>query len=160
MLSGTCADRPRSMERTVRACAVSSQTCSFSNLVKASLALMHAPRHFEQNGTKDPSSMSTQPLLIVRLPIQQIRSLFHPLNALWPVKCKSPILYLCLESELCLSLQISIRSQPNLFHSWINLYSLSQMKSLIHKPLSLITKTRIRGLDAFNLPLFGNWWQH
>ena len=24
------------------------------------------------------------------------------------------------------------------------------MKSLIHKPLSLITKTRIRGLDAFN----------
>ena len=23
------------------------------------------------------------------------------------------------------------------------------MKSLIHKPLSLITKTRIRGLDAF-----------
>ena len=46
-------------------------------------------------------------------------------------------------------LQNSIRSQPNLFHSWINLYSLSQMKSLIHKPLSLITKTRIRGLDAF-----------
>jgi hypothetical protein len=25
--------------------------------------------------------------------------------------------------------------------------------------LSLITKTRIRGLDALNLPLFGNWWQ-
>ena len=24
------------------------------------------------------------------------------------------------------------------------------MNSLIHKPLSLITKTRIRGLDAFN----------
>ena len=113
---------------------------------------MHATRNFEQNGTKDPSSMSTQPLLIVRLPIQQTRSLFHPLNALWPVKCKSPILYLCLESELCLSLQISIRSQLNLFHSWINLYSLSQMKSLIHKPLSLITKTRIRGLDAFTAP--------
>ena len=46
-------------------------------------------------------------------------------------------------------LQNSIRSQSNLFHPWINLYSLSQMKSLIHKPLSLITKTRIRGLDAF-----------
>jgi len=42
MLSGTCADRPRSREQTVRACAVSSQTYSFSNLVKASLALMHA----------------------------------------------------------------------------------------------------------------------
>ena len=26
------------------------------------------------------------------------------------------------------------------------------MKSLIHKPLSLITKTRIRGLDAFRGP--------
>jgi len=26
------------------------------------------------------------------------------------------------------------------------------MKSLIHKPLSLITKTRIRGLDAFTTP--------
>src|SRR6185437_10174427 len=46
-------------------------------------------------------------------------------------------------------LQNSTRSQPNLFHPWINLYLLSQMKSLIHKPLSLITKTRIRGLDAF-----------
>jgi len=31
----------------------------------------------------------------------------------------------------------------------MNLYSLSQMKLLIHKPLSLITKTRIRDLDAF-----------
>ena len=47
-------------------------------------------------------------------------------------------------------LQNSIRSQPNLFHLWINLYSSSQIKSLIHKQLSLITKTRIRGLDAFN----------
>ena len=55
---------------------------------------------------------------------------------------------------------VSTTSQPHLFHPWINLYSLSQMKLLIHKPLSLITKTRIRGLDAFNLPLFGNWWQH
>jgi hypothetical protein len=26
--------------------------------------------------------------------------------------------------------------------------------------LSLITKTRIRSLDAFSLPLFGNWRQH
>ena len=41
--------------------------------------------------------------------------------------------------------------QPNLFHPWINLYSLSQMKSLIRKLLSLITKIRIRGLDAFKV---------
>ena len=75
---------------------------------------------------------------------------FHPLNALWPVKYKSPILYLCLEPELCISSPNSTRSQPNPFHPWINLCSLSRMKLLIHKSLSLITKTRIRGLDAFN----------
>jgi hypothetical protein len=67
-------------------------------------------------------------------------------------------------------LQNSTRSQLNLFHPWINLYSLSQNKLLIHKPLSLITKTRIRGLDAFKLaprlpralagtsPPRGAWW--
>ena len=48
-------------------------------------------------------------------------------------------------------LQNSIRSQSNPFQPWINLCSLSQIKLLIHKPLSLITKTRIRGLDAFRL---------
>ena len=46
----------------------------FSNLFEISLALMHASRHFEQNDTKDPSSTSTRPLLMVRLSIQQIRS--------------------------------------------------------------------------------------
>ena len=35
----------------------------------------------------------------------------------------------------------------------INLCSLSRMKLLIHKSLSLITKTRIRGLDAFTSPM-------
>ena len=49
-------------------------------------------------------------------------------------------------------LQNVIWSQSNPFHPWINLCSLSQMKLLIHKPLSLIIKTRIRGLDAFSLP--------
>ena len=37
----------------------------------------------------------------------------------------------------------------NPFQSWISLCSLSQIESLIHKSLLLITKTRIRGLDAF-----------
>jgi len=40
-------------------------------------------------------------------------------------------------------LQNTIRSQSNSFHPWTNLCSLSQMKLLIHKLLSLITKTRI-----------------
>jgi hypothetical protein len=47
-------------------------------------------------------------------------------------------------------LQKSTRSQITLIHPWINLYSFSQKELLIHKPLSLITKTRIRGLDAFS----------
>jgi hypothetical protein len=49
-------------------------------------------------------------------------------------------------------LQKSTRSQITLIHPWINLYSFSQKELLIHKPLSLITKTRIRGLDAFSWP--------
>ena len=75
-LSGTGADCPPLW------CGLSAVTQSalelslISKLFKMPLALMHATRHFEQNGTKDPSSMSTQPLLIVRLSIQQIRSLF------------------------------------------------------------------------------------
>ena len=48
----------------------------FFKSLKTSLALMHASRNFEQNGTKDPSTTSTRPLLIVRLSIQQIRSFF------------------------------------------------------------------------------------
>ena len=150
MLSGTSAVRPRPRERTVRLCAVSSQTCSFSNLVKASLALMHAPRHFEQNGTKDPSSTSTQPPLDSTAIYPTNPVTFHPLKALSLVKYKSHILYLCLEPELCMSSPNFTRSQPNPFHPWIKLCSLSRMKLLIHKLLSLITKTRIRGLDAFN----------
>jgi hypothetical protein len=51
-------------------------------------------------------------------------------------------------------LQKSTRSQVTLIHPWINLYSSSQKELLIHKPLSLITKTRIRGLDAFTLSFF------
>ena len=74
-LSGTGADCPPLW------CGLSAVTQSalelslFQIFFKTPLALMHATRHFEQNGTKDPSSMSTQPLLIVRLSIQQIRSL-------------------------------------------------------------------------------------
>jgi hypothetical protein len=49
-------------------------------------------------------------------------------------------------------LQKSTRSQITLIYPWINLYSFSQKELLIHKPLSLITKTRIRGLDAFTVP--------
>jgi len=47
-------------------------------------------------------------------------------------------------------LQNTIRSQSNSFHPWTNLCSLSQMKLLIHKLLSLITKTRIKSLPAFS----------
>ena len=109
---------------------------------------MHATRHFEQNGTKDPSSMSTQPLLIDGY-LSNTSGHFSTTKRLVTGKIQKPYFTFALSPNFAHHLQNSILSQPNLFHPWINLYSLSQMTSLIHKQLSLITKTRIRGLDAF-----------
>src|SRR6185369_12567264 len=96
---------------------------------------MHAARHFEQNGTKGYLSNKS--------------GHFSSTKRLVTGKIQKPYFTFALSPSFAHHLQNSIRSQPNLFHPWINLYSLSQMQSLIHKPLSLITKTRIRGLDAF-----------
>ena len=78
--------------------------------------------------------------------------ILHPLNDLWPVKCKSPIWYLCLEPELC-------TSSPK--HHMITIKSLSSVyqpmliiSNKIVNPQTIVinTKTRIRGLDAFISP--------
>ena len=83
MLSGTGADCPH----------IGSQHSNliFSNFFKTSLALMHASRHFEQNGTKDLSTTSTRPLLIARLSIQK-SGYFSSTNRLVTGKMQKPYL--------------------------------------------------------------------
>ena len=69
---------------------------------------------------------------------------------------KIPIFYLCLElpmvEDICApnNFAMKLNSTPGLTYTHI----LNEIVSPLR--LSLITKTRIRGLDAFNLPLFGN----
>jgi len=63
-----------------------SQYSTFSNqvsiLFKTKLALMHASRHFEQNGTRDPSSTSAKTPLDSTAIYPTIPVIFHPLIAL------------------------------------------------------------------------------
>jgi hypothetical protein len=85
--------------------------------------------------------------------------IYHPLIALWPAKIKT------LDFTFALSSFPTHDVQDILLHiSWAHhftglTYSYISHKNVSTQWLSLITKTRIRGLDDLNLPHFGNWWQ-
>ena len=92
--------------------------------------------------------------------------IFHPLIASWPVKCKSPIWYICLEPELC-------TSSPKLHTITIkSLSSVDQPMLIISNeivnPQTVVInyQTRIRDLDAFShgmlpsLRTYSRWKLH
>jgi hypothetical protein len=85
--------------------------------------------------------------------------IYHPLIALWPAKIKTLAFTFALSSFPTHDIQ-DILVHISWAHHFTGLtYSHISNKNVSPQWLLLITKTRIRGIDAFNLPLFGNWWQ-